>query len=109
MATAGHHSARGDPGAQRSATGYGPGVTAILAWHALAQDGTTGWAYAEAFRRTLGLEIADLLPEGPLDTDASASARELRRRRVELGRALLELMGQWRERQQSLSGGTAAA
>lgn len=57
---------------------HGTKLDPILAWHALAQDGTTGWAYAEAFRRTLGLEIADLLPEGPLDTDASASARELR-------------------------------
>ena len=87
---------------------HGTTLDPILAWHALAQDATTGWAYAEAFRRTLGLEIADLLPEGPLDTDASASARELRRRRVELGRALLELMGQWRERQQATYAPTAA-
>jgi hypothetical protein len=41
---------------------HGTTLDPILAWHALAQDGTTGWAYAEAFRRTLGLEIADLLP-----------------------------------------------
>ena len=50
----------------------------ILAWHALAQDQTTGWAYAEAFRAVLGLEIPELMPKGPAETDTSASSRELR-------------------------------
>jgi superfamily II DNA or RNA helicase len=76
-----------------------PRPDAVLVWHALAQDHTTGWAYAETFRSLLAVDIADLLPEQPVDVDTNASSRELSRRRIELARELLELMTQWRERQ----------
>jgi hypothetical protein len=76
-----------------------PRPDAVLVWHALAQDHTTGWAYAETFRSLLAVDIADLLPDQPAEVDTNSSVRELSRRRIELAHELLELMTQWRERQ----------
>jgi hypothetical protein len=66
-----------------------------LLWLDLTQDATTGWGNADRFRQWLELDIDDVLPRGAAGADDRLD-RELARVRQETGKALVEVILEWK-------------
>jgi len=82
--------------ALRTTQTEGPDPTVV--WLDLGRDTVTGWQYAETFRRALGMELSELVPRDLAAKVPTRATRELRGRREENGRAVLELMERWKGR-----------
>ncbi|MEJ7655597.1 MAG: helicase-related protein [Thermoleophilaceae bacterium] len=74
------------------------GLDPTVIWLELGTDTASGWQYAETFRLALGMELSELVPRGLADELPARVTPELRGRRGENGRAVLELMERWKGR-----------